>query len=114
MYNIEPTDFGYMVTNDRGDIIVMAESYEAAEDYINDYKAPIKEQSITISPYKQFDNYTQGLKGKCWPDGEKFGTIYETPLNRFIKSFEKNTGFTVKIEEQYISGELFFIVTDVY
>ena len=113
MYNIEPGDFGYVVTNDRGDIIMVAETEEDAMEFIDDYKAPMQEVEVKISPYKQFDIYTQKLKGKCWIDG-KFGSIYETPLDRFAKSFAKNTGYRVKIDCQYRGGEWIFIVEDVY
>lgn len=113
MYDIELTEFGYAVTNDRGDIIMMADTEEEAQEFMDSYKPEIKDADVKISPYKQFDIYTQKLKGKCWPIDGKFGTIYEKPLGSFAKSFEKNTGYKVKIDCQYLGGEWIFIVDEV-
>lgn len=112
MYNYDLTESGCIVTNSNGDIVFMAESEEAAREYMYSYSPDPVKFETKISPYDQFDNYTKGLKGKCWIDG-KFGCIYEKPLNRFARSFEKNTNYRVHIDCQYIGGEWIFIVDEV-
>lgn len=112
MYNYDLTESGCIVTNSNGDIILMAESEDEAREYMESYSPDPAKFEVSISPYEQFDNYTQKLKGKCWIN-DKFGSCFETPLNRFAKSFEKQTGYRVIIDAQYIGGEWIFIVDEV-
>ena len=108
IYKIEEDEFGYIVTNKNGEIIVMTDSKEDAEYFVKSYgKADTKK----IDAYKQFDNYTKKLKGKCYIEG-KIATPFETPLMRFVQSFEKK-GFKVDVDYRCLGGENFFIVDNV-
>ena len=108
IYKIEEDEFGYIVTNKNGEIIVMTDSKEDAEYFVKTYgKADTKK----IDAYKQFDNYTKKLKGKCYIEG-KIATPFETPLMRFVQSFEKK-GFKVEVDYRCLGGENFFIVDSV-
>lgn len=114
MYDFQITESGCIVRNANGDIVVMADTEEEARDYMQNAstfstESWVEKSERYISPYDQFDNYTQKLKGKCWIDG-KFGSIYEDQLNRFAKSFQKNTDFRVYIDCQYLGGEWIFLV----
>ena len=118
MYDFQITDSGCIVRNSMGDIIIMTDTEEEAREYMENNSTSSRESWVEkakrhISPYDQFDNYTQNLKGKMYYN-DKFGSCFEKPLRKFAKSFEKLTEYRVEIMPKYIGGELIYMVNDVY
>ena len=118
MYDFQITDSGCIVRNSNGDIIIMTDTEEEAREYIENNGTSSGESWVEkakrhISPYDQFDNYTQSLKGKVWFD-DKFGSCFEKPLKRFAKSFEKATDYRVELGYKIVGGECFCMVEEVY
>lgn len=120
-YEIQITEDGFIIRDGSGKYIDCACDEPDAKEIIDDLNAegndPVEVvQETKTDWYRRFDKYCSRLKGKCYPttDPKKFGTVYGTVLDRFIKSFEESTKTTVRVNIEMIDGELFHIVDEVY
>lgn len=118
-YELQITSEGTIVRDNAGNYIISTPDEEEAKDYVDDLimEDPIEQKDIiknrSTNWYDRFIKYCNKLPGKIFIDNGKLASTNGLALNKFAKSFEELNHVVICITNQYIDGELFYIVNDI-
>lgn len=117
-YEMQITDEGCIIRDSKGEYIDCMATENEAKEYIDDL---IEDDSLNLNElstdwYSRFERYCRKLPGKCYPteDRSKFGTIYDSILDRYIMAFESVTHTKILTELFVKDSERYKIVKEVY